>query len=330
MKQAKTMAGRMLRSFVFASLLSALRIASAADFKVSESELTKPVIVIAYGDMRFTDPSNTSATNPQGRRALVGKIASENPAAILLSGDLPWHGADKGDYAVYQRETQAWRARRLRIYPALGNHELNGDNERECLQNWWTTFPWLLGRRWYSVELGDHIYILNVDSNSSLLPGGAQEKWIERELTALPESIDFVFINLHHPPVSDYQENGDASHNVRPNELALVQVLKHQQRRSSARFVVTAGHVHNYERFLQDGTVYLVAGGGGAKPRPLIRAMQDLYQSKLFPNYGYVKFAVNGNEIQAAMYRLRDPEAINSSWDEEDRFQISSNSVESK
>lgn len=310
----------MLRAFVVATLLCWARLAVSADFKVNESELPNPVTVIAYGDMRFTSSSNT-ATDPKVRRWLVDRIVTEHPAVVLLSGDVPWHGAEKNDYAVYEKETEVWRANRLRIYPALGNHELNGE-EGECLENWWTAFPRLRGRRWYSVELGDRMYVLNLDSNSSFLPGSAQDGWIRRELSGLPKSVDFVFFNLHHPPVSDYQPEGDPEHNVRPNEWALVNLLKDFQRRLKARFIVTAGHVHNYERFLQDGTVYLVSGGGGAKPRAIIRTPQDLYQSNDFPNYHYVKFVLNGNQLQATMYRVRDPGASNPAWDARDFFQI--------
>ena len=292
----------------------------AADFEVKQAELKEPVTIVAYGDMRFTDPSNTSATNPKVRRWLVDKIGMEHPTAILLSGDVPWHGAEANDYKVFTVETQVWRANHLRVYPALGNHELNG-GQRECLQNWWNAFPWLLGRRWYSVELGDRIYFLNLDSNSSLMPGSEQEKWIEHELDAVPHSIEFVFFNLHHPPVSDYQEHGDPSHNARPNEVALAAMLKRYQSRSPARFVVTAGHVHNYERFTQDGTIYLVSGGGGAKPRPIIRTTQDLYQSNEFPNYNYVKFVVDGDRLKATMIRLTDANAKMPAWEQKDRFE---------
>jgi len=30
------------------------------------------------------------------------------------------------------------------------------------------------------------------------------------------------------------------------------------------RFLVSAGHIHNYERSVVDGVTYLVSGGGGA------------------------------------------------------------------
>ena len=104
--------------------------------------------IIAYGDMRFTDPTNITVTNPRVRRWLVEQIAIEHPAAVLLSGDVPYDGSHVGDYEVFHQETAPWRDAKLRVYPALGNHELHGDEVREP-KNWWAAFPELKGRRWY-------------------------------------------------------------------------------------------------------------------------------------------------------------------------------------
>ncbi len=62
---------------------------AGADFRISESELTHPLRIIAYGDMRFTDPTEVGATNPKVRRWLVDQIAAERPAAVLLSAMCP-------------------------------------------------------------------------------------------------------------------------------------------------------------------------------------------------------------------------------------------------
>ncbi|MGB2887869.1 MAG: metallophosphoesterase [Candidatus Acidiferrales bacterium] len=115
----------------------------------------KPVTVIAYGDMRFTDPTNVTATDPTVRRALVARIAEEKPDAVLLNGDVPWRGGEKNEYSVYRAETTVWRTNHLRIYPALGNHEFHGCELQQCLENWWSAFPELRDRRWYSVALGN-------------------------------------------------------------------------------------------------------------------------------------------------------------------------------
>src|SRR5262252_6191728 len=81
----------------------------------------KPVTVVAYGDTRFTDPANVTATSPLARAALITRIADERPDAILVSGDLPWHGGVTDDYAQFRTETTVWRTQALRVLPALGN-----------------------------------------------------------------------------------------------------------------------------------------------------------------------------------------------------------------
>ena len=294
-----------------------------ADFRISESDLSHPLRIIAYGDMRFTDPLEVRATNPKVRRWLVNQIAAEKPDAVLLSGDVPWHGSQVGDYDDYRRETQIWRDAHLHIYPALGNHEFSGHTiEQECLENWWNAFPELHGRRWYSVQIGDSVYVLNLDSNSSLMAGSEQIGWIKAQLASLPPTVRFVFFNLHHPPVVDVQVNGDPSHNGRPNEHALAEFLAAAPEKSRVRFIVAAGHIHNYERFLQDGIDYLVSGGGGAAPRPIVRLPADLYQDPAFPNYHYVRFVLNGENLTGTMVRVADPEAATPVWQEKDHFAI--------
>jgi len=233
-------------------------------FVVREIDLQKPTTVIAYGDMRFTDPGNVKATNTSARRALVARIAQEKPDAVLLNGDLTMRGGDQADYDIYQTETQAWRDAHLRVFPALGNHEFANCEIQQCLQNWWRTFPELKDRRWYSAQLGTKLYVIALDSNDSLLPGSQQHRWLEAQTASLPKNIEFVFITMHHEPVADIQLGADD--NPRPNEMAVVDLLNKEKLKSKAKFIVVAGHIHNYERFEQNGVVYLVSGGGGAPP----------------------------------------------------------------
>jgi len=164
--------------------------------------------------------------------------------------------------------------------------------------------------------------LLSLDSNSSLMPGSEQIAWVQSQLASLPATVRFVFFNLHHPPVVDVQAGGDASHNGRPNERALTEFLASAPKKSQVRFVVVAGHIHNYERFIENDIVYLVAGGGGAKPRPIQRGDADLYQDSAFPNYGYVRIVVNGDTMESTMIRVADPNASTPSWQEKDHFQI--------
>ena len=289
-------------------------------FVINDQDLHAPPTVVAYGDMRFTEPGNVTATNPTARRALVQRILEEKPDAILLNGDVPWHGGDKKDYEVYRSETRVWRDANLRVFPALGNHEFAECEVAHCLANWWAAFPKLEGRRWYSVRLGSKIYAIALDSDDSLLPGSAQARWLQEQIASLPHGVEFVFVAMHHPPVADLQTTYNVDHNPRPNEIALAQLLKGAAGASQAKFVVVAGHIHNYERFLQDGVLYLVSGGGGAAPYQVERTPPDLYQDTAFPNYHYVKFVLDGEILRATMYRLADPNA--GTWEAKDKFEV--------
>jgi hypothetical protein len=301
----------------------AARDPSAPTFTINDQDLHSPLTLVAYGDMRFTDPTNVTATNPAARRALVQRVAEEKPDAILLNGDVPWHGGNAKDYEVYRAETQVWRDANLRVFPALGNHEFANCEVPQCLANWWTAFPQLKGRRWYSARLGLKIWIIALDSDDSLLPGSDQRRWLESQIASLPHEIEFVLITMHHPPVADIQGRFIVDHNPRPNEIALALLLKSCAATSRARFIVVAGHIHNYERFVQDGVLYLVSGGGGAAPHPLDRTPLDLYQGSDFPNYHYVKFVLEGNFLRGTMFRLADPTA--GRWEAKDEFEVRAN-----
>ena len=113
-------------------------------------------------------------------------------------------------------------------------------------------------------------------------------------------------------------------YNPRPNEQSLGAYLKKAAAHSAARFVVSAGHIHNYERFAQDGVTYLVSGGGGAKPYAVDRTAEDLYQDAYFPNYHYVRFELHADTLICEMIRLEDYDQPKPArWKTRDRFEIS-------
>ena len=290
-------------------------------FRVTESELSSTPAFIAYGDQRFTDPANVTATDPRVRAWLVKRIGDEKPSAIVLNGDVPLSGDVRNDYAVFASETKPWRDAKLHVFPALGNHEFHGE-PRNALENWWNCFPEMRNRRWYSAQIGSRVYVLALDSDTSLLPGSDQARWVAKQIDGLPASIDFVLLTMHHPPVADIQTHIEVDHNPRPNEIALRDYLSAAARTSHARFLVSAGHIHNYERNNVDDVVYLVSGGGGAKPYFVERTAQDQYKSVLFPNYHYVKLTLEKTRLHGAMYRVADPEAKSLSLELKDSFDL--------
>ncbi len=290
-------------------------------FRIPPPDPSRPLTFIACGDQRFTDPANVKVTDPRVREFLVKQIASEKPAAILLNGDVPYAGDNAADYAVFKAESKPWRDAGIRVLPALGNHEFQGD-PREALEHWWTAFPEMRDRRWYSAQLGPRIYIIALDSDTSLLPGSDQSKWLAQQIDGLPASVDFVVITMHHPPVADIQTHIEVSHNPRSNEIALRDYLSGAAARAHARFLVSAGHIHNYERNLYQSVTYLVSGGGGARPYYVERTSGDQYKSLLFPNYHYVKLTLEADRLHGDMYRVANPEAATLSVELKDSFDI--------
>ena len=292
-----------------------------AAFRIADSELSSPTTIIAYGDTRFTDPANVRSTNPKVRRWLVQKIAGEKPAAIVINGDLPLAGDVTNDYAVYKEETQIWRDHHIRVFQTLGNHEFHG-NAQQSLENWWNAFPEMRNRRWYAAQIGARVYVMAIDSDTSLLPGSDQDRWIRQQLSSLPSTVDFLLVIMHHPPVADIQTHITVDHNPRPNEIALRDLLSEMAPKMHARVIVGAGHIHNYERNVVNDVTYLVSGGGGATPYYVERTKDDLYQSIVFPNYHYVKLTLLADRLHTEMIRVTDPYADEPSFQVKDKFDL--------
>ncbi len=267
------------------------------------------VHIVAYGDQRFTDASEKDASRPLPRQALVRAIGATNADAVLMTGDVPWHGGTANDYTVFQQETANWREKNLAVFPALGNHEFAGCSEAECLAHWWAANPLLDGLRWYSVDIGSSVRAIALDSALSFNTGSEQRRWLEAQLDNLPTSTRFVILFLHHPPIAA-REWDPLRHNVRPNEVVLADFLGERGKTLKARLLVVAGHVHNYEHRELNGVVYLVSGGGGAKPYPVSRE-GDLYHAPGEPNFHYLMLTITSDRLHVDMNRLEDFDAAN-------------------
>jgi Icc-related predicted phosphoesterase len=257
---------------------------------------------IAYGDTRFTDPADTDAANPEARRALVKAIAKAHPEFVTFGGDITYNGNDPNDWKVYDSETTAWRQKHIRVYPALGNHDLHGDL-KVSLANYFERYPEIDNSLYYSVSTGN-VLMLTLDSALDET-SGAQGDWLIDKIDSLPDSVDFVIIVLHHPPYTSSSDDKrfGGGHSARPAEQALARFLEERQKRMHARIVVFAGHVHNYEHHEHGGVTYFVTGGGGAHAYPIERQPTDLFQSKEI-NYHYVDVKIKNKKMLAIMKRL--------------------------
>lgn len=277
---------------------------------------------VVYGDTRFSEREGVA--DASARRALVAAIAAENPAAILIGGDLVYAGTGPDDYATYGSETAEWTRRRIPVFPALGNHELRGcrpgNDASPCLENWWRTFEALRSYRWYSVAIGDSLLALVLDSDSSLRRGSAQQLWFERQIRDADSDsrVQFILVLLHYPPVRDpvFPRGKD--------EEQVQRYLSASAPRLRVRAIVVGSHVHNYERFERDGVTYLVSGGGGAQPLPVLRMSGELSRLKTSVNFHYLRCTLQGDRLTGTMVRFETSAAADNPWSEPDRFEVTS------
>lgn len=284
-----------------------------------QAQVSLPFHFVAYGDSRFHDPKDTEPANPPVRQALVQAIAQTNPAFICFTGDIVYNGYDKDDWKVFDTETAEWREKKIPVYPALGNHDLHGD-QAVALANYFERFPDLKDSRYYSVRAANAL-ILVLDSSQDE-NSGPQGQWLAGNLDHLPGDTDFVFIMLHHPP---YTSSSDAKtfgggHSARSQEQDLAKMLEARQQNLRARIVVFSGHVHNYERHEHGGVTYFVTGGAGAHAYPIERAKDDPFQSKEV-NYHYLQVEVDRGSMKITMHRL-DLTTGKAVWTEPDSVTI--------
>jgi Icc-related predicted phosphoesterase len=282
-------------------------------------QVDTPFRFVAYGDARFHDPKDTEAANPPVRQALVQAIAEVKPAFISFGGDIVYNGDEVDDWKVWDSETTVWREKKIPVYPALGNHDLHG-NEKIALANYFQRFPDLKNSRYYSVRAANTLMLVldsSLDETS-----GPQGQWLTQALDTLPGDVDFVFIVLHHPPYtssSDEKKLG-GGHSSRSLEHALAAALEARQQHLRARIIVFSGHVHNYERHEHGGVNYFVLGGAGAHAYPIERAASDPFQSKEI-NYHYLLVEVDRRHLKATMNRL-DLSSGKPVWTQPDSIEI--------
>ncbi|HEY6824237.1 MAG TPA: metallophosphoesterase [Steroidobacteraceae bacterium] len=301
--------------------LGAARRTSAAEpprFTVA-SQGEAPLVLVVYGDTRFTQ--RPDVVNAAARRALVERIATEKPAAILIGGDLVFEGRDPGDYQTFRTETRAWSEAHIPVYPALGNHEFRGcaADKQPCLENWWSAFDDLPLRphRWYSVAIGSNLLALVLDSGAALKPGSEQRSWFEAQMAGADAGVKFILIVLHYPPVSDpfFPRERD--------EKEIARYLAHHAGSLLAKVLVVGSHVHNYERYFRDEVMYVVSGGGGAKPVPAPRMFGEQSHLRTGVNFHYLRLTLGKDSLAVSMVRydatkVEGPQA----WSEPDRFEI--------
>jgi hypothetical protein len=209
----------------------------------------QPFRFVAYGDTR---------SNPGDHAAVSRGIAREDPAFVLMSGDLV---ADGDNWDLWNEQFFGPAAPYLKgaaIQPARGNHEGSAAFYADFLGR-----P--LDRLYYSFDYGNAHFVV-LDNYAA--DREAMVAWLDEDLAASDAEWKFV---CYHTPT--FNVGGHASTWGREDVLPVME--KH-----GVDFAFY-GHSHLYERFLPIGPaggkpiIHVVTGAGGAplyaaEPSPIL------------------------------------------------------------
>lgn len=275
--------------------------------------------IVIYGDSRPTGfPAIWEREDRGARQEVIRKIAGEAPDLVLHSGDLVFNGADGGSWRQFDDEHRLWRERGIPFYPILGNHEYFADNEAPA-GHFFPRFPLLGDRMWYDVRQGPVLFLM-LNSNFYRLTEeeiAAQDRWLDGQLESAraDETVRAVVVVCHHPPYTNAIFT-TGNRNVENHFVARI----HGHPKVKALF---AGHVHSYERFLMDGILYVVSGGGGAPLVPLQQnpaktTFRDLC-SEQNRRYHFCLGRITRDTLAFEVFNLKR----DMTWSVMDRFEIS-------
>ena len=229
-----------------------------------EGDSEEPTRLVAMSDMQRDsgNPDKYHEVVHDGviahLQAEVGGELEDALAMVLVPGDLVDNGWSYDQWAEEFFDPCAALAAHVPLYPALGNHEANTpyyfryfhlpDNGTEGFEEHW----------WYL----DHsnVRVIGLDSNFQL---EEQLSWLEGVLDEAcgDPQLDFVFVQLHHPYLSELWPPGETDYTG--DVIDLMDQFTADCGKPAVHFF---GHTHGYSRGQSRDHAHLwvnVASAGG-------------------------------------------------------------------
>jgi tartrate-resistant acid phosphatase type 5 len=217
------------------------------------------VRVLAFGD--FGDGSDRQTR----MAAAMARFHAKTPFdfAVTLGDNFYPAGMSGPADPRWQRDFERlYEPMQIRFYPSLGNHDwaLADSPAAEILYS--------AKSRWWQMPADRYTFIAGpvqffaLDTN---LVSRAQLEWLDRELDRSKARWKIVY--AHHP-IYSYGMHGDET-SLRDSLLPLL--------RGRVQLYL-AGHDHDLQHLAPDGGVqFVIAGGGGASPRPITPGPRSLF-----------------------------------------------------
>ncbi len=281
----------------------------------------RPQSIVLIGDTQATGwVEFWRESNDDVRKAILDKVAEENPALILHVGDVVFYGSGSSHWEEFDNNAQEIRKRGIPIFPVLGNHEYFGNNAT-AQAYFFSRFPAADHQQWYSFRFDSLGFIL-LNSNFSELTDDeihSQNAWYSRELAKLQadSSVSAIITACHHPPFTNSTVvDGDA-------DVQSYFVSEFTDNRYTKTKLFVTGHCHSYEHFVHNGRHFLVTGGGGG-PRQEVDTTQahkyrDLYIGAPIRPLHFCTLTREGSEL---LIQMKCVDKGTGNWTVGDTFRI--------
>ena len=234
---------------------------------------SSPIAVV--GDLQRTSVYEELIGREQNdteREKIIAAIADENPAELIILGDMIFDGSDNREWIKFDSLISPINKKNIPIFPVVGNHEYWGNNST-AMRNLVKQFDVLSSSHWYT-DVYDSLALIFLDSNESDLTERGwklEHDWLIKMVSKFDttSAIKGIIMFDHHPPFTNSLVTSDEL-NVQNNFLPAFYG-------SNKSLLFISGHAHTYEHFNIKGKNFIVSGGGGG-PRVNLKIGKDAHE----------------------------------------------------
>jgi len=292
--------------FFFLFLLASPAVSQTPDYSGSSNRVDTSSSFIFVGDVQLRGKPEIllgREDNKDAVRALLAKIAEEDPSFVLILGDLTFPGSSKQAWSDLDELSKPVRDKDIPVFPLPGNHEYMG-NHAAAFEEYFTRFPNTNHSLWYSKRWKD-IGIITLDANFFYLSKDQRDDERSFYLSEMKKmegdsGITMIIVCCHEPPFT----NSTIVSDDRNVQKYFVPAYLH----TSKAKLFFCGHCHSYEHFRIRGKDFIVSGGGGPRhhlEKPWKRSpKQDLFQGGSLRKHHFCKLTRTAEGLHVAMIQV--------------------------
>lgn len=260
--------------------------------------------------------------NDSARKCVFNRIAVEDPAILVILGDLVSTGGDEDRWNYFEECMKPVRDRKTPVYAVPGNHEYFGGSKKG-LKNYFRHIP-AMEDKTRRVLRYENVACILLNSNFKEMTRSekdSQNVWYSRELDNLQRdsSVSSIIVCCHHPPMTN-STIVSGSDDVR-------KFFGDPFLKTPKALLFVSGHCHSYERFVEKGKTFIVTGGGGGARQKVIvdqkkQRHRDYFNGPEIRPFHFCRLTIEDASLRVQMVCL---DSTLEQWSVADEFKIGIN-----